>query len=153
LYDGGLYDNLGLEPLFDMGKQCAKFVGGTLIVSDAGAPLTSGFDTGMLNPLRMKRWFELATDQQRSLRVRSFIHALRNGLPGAYLQIGSPAIDRLKEASCSASSELIWLTAALAGTAASCTTSLSRLSVDMFDLLSRHGYETAHWNSLAFPYY
>jgi NTE family protein len=24
LYDGGIYDNLGTEPLFDNGKQCPK---------------------------------------------------------------------------------------------------------------------------------
>ncbi len=86
LYDGGLYDNLGLEPLFDMGTQRAKTDGTTLIVSDAGAPLLPGFNTGSLNPLRMKRWFDLANEQQRSLRIRSFVNALRNGIRGAYLQ-------------------------------------------------------------------
>jgi NTE family protein len=151
LYDGGLYDNLGLEPLFDIGKQCAKSDGAVIIVSDAGAPLEKGFDTGTLSPLRIKRWFDLASEQQRALRVRSFVNALRNGLPGAYLQIGSPAVDRLNAVSHSGPA-LQWLTAAQATAAVKCATSLNRMPADTFDLLCRHGYETAHWNSLAYPY-
>jgi len=151
LYDGGLYDNLGLEPLFDMGQQRAKSDGAMIIVCDAGAPLETGFDTSTLNPLRMKRWLDLASDQQRALRVRSFINALAHGLPGAYLQIGSPAMDRLKKVSHSGTA-LPWLTAVQSTAAAQYTTSLSQMPADTFDLLCRHGYETAHWNSLAYPY-
>lgn len=152
IYDGGLYDNLGLEPLFDVGKQRAKAESGTIIVSDAGAPLRPGFTTGTLSPLRIKRWFDLASDQQRSLRVRSFINALHNGLPGAYLQIGSCALGRLNEASDSADPQLVWLDAEQVAAAANCPTSLKRMKAETFDLLSRHGYETAFWNERSYPH-
>jgi hypothetical protein len=101
----------------------------------------------------MKRWFDLATDQQRSLRVRSLTNALRGGMPGAYLQIGSIPTEQLQRVSHLAALELQWLTAEEAQAAASCATSLRRLSGDAFDWLSRHGSETAHWNNLAYPYY
>jgi len=152
LYDGGLYDNLGLEPLFDAGLQQAKTPGGTIVVSDAGAPLTMGFNTGSFNPRRLKRWLDLVTEQQRALRVRSFVNALRNGLPGAYLQIGSSAIDQLEKVSHSAGREQPWLGGSEARSAAACVTSLGQQPVATFDLLSRHGYETALWNHLAYPF-
>lgn len=147
LYDAGLYDNLGLEPLFDIGTQRPKAPGGWLLVSDAGAPLIAGFTSGAFNPLRMKRWFDLATEQQRSLRLRSVVNALREGMPGAYLQIGSsrPGLPSAEEPSS-------WLSAEQSLAAARCATSLRRMSRDTFDLLLRHGYETAHWNDLRFPY-
>jgi len=44
LYDGGVYDNLGLEPLFDASTLQPKIgVPSRLIVSDAGSPLSRGF--------------------------------------------------------------------------------------------------------------
>jgi NTE family protein len=152
LYDGGLYDNLGLEPLFDAGLQQAKASGGSIVVSDAGAPLTTGFRTGSLNPRRMKRWLDLVGEQQRALRVRSFVNALRNGLHGAYLQIGSSAVEQLQDVSHPVAHEQPWLNSAEARTAAACVTSLGRQATADFDLLSRHGYETALRNHLAFPF-
>jgi NTE family protein len=153
LYDGGLYDNLGLEPLFDMGTQRAKADGTTLVVSDAGAPLLPGFNTGSLNPLRMKRWFDLANEQQRSLRIRSFVNALRNGIRGAYLQIGSSAHEQLRKATYAIEKETTWLTTEQAHVAAGCATSLGQMTPESFDLLCQHGYETALWNNLEYPYF
>lgn len=76
LYDGGLYDNLGLEPLFDVGSQSFKHdedVNLTyLLVSDGGAPLTRQTIPHPLNPFRFKRIADIALDQTRALRVRSF---------------------------------------------------------------------------------
>jgi NTE family protein len=153
LYDGGLYDNLGLEPLFDVGLQQPKGVGGTLIVSDAGAPLTEGFNSAALSPRRMKRWFDLVMEQQRALRVRSLVNALRNGVTGAYLQIGSVAAEQLRiHPHPPADHTLHWLTSGETRAAASCPTSLGQVSSNTFDDLSRHGYETAHWNDLSYPY-
>jgi NTE family protein len=152
LYDGGLYDNLGLEPLFDSGLQRAKASGGSIVVSDAGAPLATVFRSSSLNPRRLKRWLDLVGEQQRALRVRSFVNALRNGLHGAYLQIGSSAVEQLQAVSHPVAHEQLWLNSADARTAAACATSLGRLPTADFDLLNRHGYETALWNHLAFPY-
>ncbi len=40
IYDGGLYDNLALEPLMDPGSQRLKSGIDYLVCSDAGAPLS-----------------------------------------------------------------------------------------------------------------
>lgn len=55
LYDGGVYDNMGLEPFFDAGRQRPKHDGGFIICSDAGAPLVNGFRHGPLSVFRLKR--------------------------------------------------------------------------------------------------
>jgi NTE family protein len=152
LYDGGLYDNLGLEPLFDGGLQRAKTEGAAVLASDAGTPLVERFATGPLNPWRMKRWLDLQAEQQRSLRVRSFIHALRNGMPGAYFQIGSRPREQLASVNQTERLGLHWLSADEASSAAACPTSLRSMVPTTFDLLCQHGYETAHWNDLAYSY-
>jgi NTE family protein len=72
LYDGGVYDNLGLEPLFDAGRGAPKVEGIKIIVSDASAPLTRGFSRWSLNPFRLKRVADIMSDQARALRVRTF---------------------------------------------------------------------------------
>jgi NTE family protein len=150
LYDGGLYDNLGMEPLFDIGRQVAKVDGTTIIVSDAGAPLIPGFAFGVLNPFRMKRWLALTRSQQRALRIRSFVNALQKGLPGAYLQMGARATNIL--AKVSAPRDARWLGNEEAAAAAAVPTSLEKLTPATFNLLARHGYETAYANNLAYPY-
>jgi NTE family protein len=152
LYDGGLYDNLGLEPMFDGGLQRAKSEGAAVLVSDAGAPFVERFVTGPLNPWRMKRWLDLQAEQQRSLRVRSFIHALRNGMPGAYLQIGSLPREQLTSADHIESLGLRWLSNDEVNSAATWPTSLGSMPPPTFDLLCQHGYETAYWNDLVYSY-
>jgi NTE family protein len=152
LYDGGLYDNLGLEPLFDTGTQLAKTSGGCIVVSDAGAPLRDGFNPITFHPSRLKRWMDVVMEQQRALRIRSFTNALQRGLPGAYLQIGSFAQAQLLKVSHGSAHAVPWLTSELATRAASSPTSLRQLTEEEFDLLCRHGRETAWWNELAYPF-
>jgi hypothetical protein len=50
LYDGGIYDNLGLEPFFDAGKGRTKHPEHFIIVSDAGSPLPRGFSFWVFQP-------------------------------------------------------------------------------------------------------
>jgi NTE family protein len=153
LYDGGIYDNLGLEPLFDVGQRRQKAeTRSILIVSDAGAPLRQGFAFGTVNPWRMKRIMDITMEQQRALRVRVFANALQMGQPGAYLQIGTSAIESLARGHVSPRTTLEWLTPTQAQSVAATPTSLARLSLEAFDQVERHGYETAKWNDLAYPY-
>jgi NTE family protein len=95
LYDGGVYDNLGLEPLFDCATQKPK-VGTTdcfILVSDAGAVLTNGFDLAPYNFMRLKRTSDIQGDQIRSLRVRSFWQFIkRDPSHGAYIYIAEPDV-------------------------------------------------------------
>lgn len=153
LYDGGVYDNLGTEPLFDSGKQEPKSDTDFILVSDAGAPLPRGNLGFSLNPFRMKRVADIMSDQARALRVRSFVNFLQNNPQrGAYIQIGASArekLDTYKQHNPLLTSVLLtenWLTSSDAERAAKYSTSLSRMRESDFDLIERHGYETARWN-------
>jgi NTE family protein len=130
LYDGGVYDNLGLEPIFDAGEGQTKHQGDILIVSDASAPLKRGFSTFAFNPWRFKRLADIIADQARALRVRTLSHYLQQ-TPGrgAYIYINTPVTD-------------VDASAALAFAAAFPTT-LRRLTLAEFDALCEHGYRVA----------
>lgn len=156
LYDGGIYDNLGTEPLFDPGQQTAKEGADFILVSDAGAPLGQTVPT-WIRLFRLKRVADIMGEQTRALRVRSFTNFLvNNPAGGAYLQIGADAEGRLKTyrsrnpAMADALLAQSWTSIADVARAASYKTTLKRMNPANFDLLERHGYETAKWNLMLF---
>lgn len=159
LYDGGLYDNLGIEPMFDIGRQELKNDDTLrsnityLMVSDGGAPLARKTIPHPLNPFRFKRIADIALDQSRALRVRAFVNFLqRHPTAGAFVGIGAAAessIRRFAKGRETVAAELLtqsWLTAEDAQRAATYNTTLHQMSESSFDLLAQHGYETAKWN-------
>lgn len=127
LYDGGVYDNMGLEPFFDVGRKRSKVAACYIICSDAGAPLTSGFDMGPLNVFRLARVADIMSDQSRALRVRTFVDSVqRQPDMGAYLNISMPTTD---DPACQS-----------ALFSSSFPTTLRRLNAVEFDKISDHGY-------------
>ena len=77
LTDGGVYDNLGLETIWN---RCR-----TVLVSDAGAPFS--FDDTVHTDLvrQTMRALDIATDQSRGLRKRALVDDFRrNERAGAY---------------------------------------------------------------------
>lgn len=159
LYDGGLYDNLGIEPMFDVGEQSLKKDETLLsditylLVSDGGAPLARQTIPHPLNPFRFKRIADIALDQSRALRVRAFVNFLQQDpAAGAYVGIGAAAESSIRrfaagcEAVASGLLDETWLSADEAKRAATYSTNLHRMTEATFDLLARHGYETAKWN-------
>jgi NTE family protein len=159
LYDGGLYDNLGLEPLFDTAHQrikkdeSLKSAINFLLVSDAGAPLARQSIPNPLNPCRFKRIADITMDQCRALRIRPFVNYLQNNPAlGAYVGIGAnavPLIEKHAKINDAISRELLcqeWLSLEEVRLAADYSTDLGKLSLSMFDTIERHGYETAKWN-------
>jgi NTE family protein len=130
LYDGGVYDNLGLEPFFDAGQGKTKHPGSVIIVSDAGRPLPSGFSFLALNPFRLKRLADIMADQAHALRVRTFSNYLQQSPGrGAFIYIGTPIEAELPCKS--------------ATFASSFPTTLRRIDLLEFDLLADHGYRVA----------
>lgn len=80
LTDGGVYDNLGLEPVW---KDHA-----TVLVSDGGAPFAHGTAFSLLQ--RVPRYAEIVGHQASSVRKRWLISSFINGqLAGAYWGISS----------------------------------------------------------------
>jgi NTE family protein len=130
LYDGGVYDNLGLEPYFDAGLGTPKDAGQFILVSDASAPLISGFSYFALNPWRLKRVSDIMSDQSRALRVRTFVQYLRRHPDaGAYFYIGSTT--------------RAGMTSTDRAHPAMFATTLRRLLTREFDALSDHGHHVA----------
>lgn len=157
LYDGGVYDNLGLESLFDAGRQQFKHQEGgainQLFVSDAGAPLQNTAIPGPLRPSRFKRLADIMSDQTRAIRVRALVNYLQcNAASGAYIMIGSDAVKSLEMFGATnevAKERLLgkkWLSLDESRRAKQYPTNLKKMSGDTFDLLVQHGYETAMWN-------
>jgi NTE family protein len=161
IYDGGVYDNLAMEPLFDVGKQIVKTENTVsidfLMVADASAPFSRRAIPGPFRLGRLKRVADIGFDQARALRVRSFVNFLQSK-PGSgmYLQMGSNPSSCIDRYARPESSETIrkaehWLPSTMVSEAASYKTTLAKVSSHHFDLIAEHGYQTALWNSLVFP--
>ena len=142
LWDGGVYDNLGVEALF---KPSGAYRDGFdfLIVSDASAPLEIETRTSRA-PLRL---LDVATDQVRSLRARALIsHLQRNPGTGVYLKIGNTEERIYRAANRPAMAERIAddsLLASQVREAASISTTLRRFTQHEYDLLFAHGHQVA----------
>ena len=108
-------------------------------------------DLGPLNPFRLKRILDIVSDQSRALRVRSFAEYLKQTQSGAYLQIGSDPLEKLREYGGSQTT-LDWLKIDAIKRASSFPTSLRKMTREVFQEIHQHGYETAKWNQLAFSY-
>lgn len=130
LYDGGVYDNLGLEPFFDVNLNRPRRQDGYLLVSDAGSPFKKGFSMFAMNPLRLKRVMDVIQEQCRALRVRG-LHGYLSGNPrqGCYIWINAEPKDR----------ELLKLREFAAGY----PTTLSKMKQEDFDRLAEYGYQVA----------
>ncbi len=157
LYDGGIYDNLGMEPVFETGSRSFKGDIDSLVVSDAGVPLARIPLGRVLSPFRVKRIVDIALDQTRALRIRVWIKFLQSHPErGMYLQLGAHAPGLIKKyaannpAVAAALLKESWLDREEVERAAAEPTSLGRLTPDAFDRLARHGYETARWNEILF---
>jgi NTE family protein len=152
LWDGGVYDNLGLEGLHDFLTGWRIDVD-FLIVSDAsGRARAEAYSPGARALLRIITGVMM--DQIRSLRSRAVLERLVNHRdPGAFLQIGNTCREVLqavghggeaseKCASCLSEGE--------ANRAAEMETTIRRLSEEEFGRLFRHGFEVADYTLFAY---
>ena len=143
LWDGGVYDNLGVESLFKPGEGLRE---GTdfLIVCDASRPLSQESRDSKWRPGYLKasmRLVDVATDQVRSLRARMLIDYFKqNPGYGAYLRLGlqTKRVYSRNEAGRQPS-----LTEDEVRLVSQIETTLRRLTHEEFSLLFRHGFEVA----------
>jgi NTE family protein len=145
LWDGGVYDNLGVEALFKPRGDGLRNGLDFLIVSDASGGLRTARRARFQ---RVKRLVDIASDQVRSLRARMlFGHFASRPNTGVYLRMGQSAALVFREAGVmeGATQKVVEAClsdgdAALAGAEG---THLRRLSIEVFDRLCRHGWEVA----------
>ncbi len=89
LTDGGVYDNMGLEPVWKSHR--------TVLVSDGGRTFDPALDKGPL--LRLSRYVSLLDKQSSALRKRWIIASFKTGaMEGTYWGVGSHAAHYDQEA-------------------------------------------------------
>lgn len=147
LWDGGVYDNLGLEPIFQrilMEEEEVNYY----IVSDAGAnskefvPYRKIFGKARA----LKRLLDISMEQVDSLNSRFYQEYIEREKNGMYIKIGESATEILKDRvmeewrrvkrikNSLSSKECKW--------AENYPTNLKRPKEEEFDKLLRHGYES-----------
>lgn len=142
LWDGGVYDNLGVEALF---KPSGGYRDGFdfLVVSDASMRL----EATSRKTLPFLRLLWIATDQIRSIRSRSVVaHLQKHKEVGVYLRIGNTQKNIYMDAgrtTWAGESEAESLSNEEVEWAVTFGTNLGRVREEEFDLLFRHGYEVA----------
>ena len=100
LQDGGMYENTGVEALFETWPFLLRKEINALIVSDASAPLHISYDL-----FRTRRQINILAEQVRNLRTRGIISfLLKNPGHGLYLRLGSKISN--SESNCSRNSLL-----------------------------------------------
>lgn len=142
LWDGGIYENLGLESLYKMDTGPRADID-YLIVSDAGAPL--GIKQSRLAAYR--RLIDIGMSQTRGLRSRAVVNYFKNHPNrGVYLQMGNTVNEIIHRAKVQLNFNInrdMRLTSQQVKTISNMKTHVKRLSELEFDLLHQHGYEVA----------
>ena len=142
LWDGGVYDNLGVEALFKPSKGYNNRFD-FFVVSDASASLRTE-SRKIKAPLHL---LEIATNQVRSLRARTIVSYFQsNPSSGAYLKIGKTEEHIYNKANRSDMAKRInhdSLNEVGVSEAENIDTTLRKLTEREFDLLFTHGYQVA----------
>jgi NTE family protein len=148
LWDGGVYDNMGLEAVSKPGrglKDCDF-----LICSDASGPLRPAGGSplaALLNGhLAGPRLFDVAGDQIRSLRSRMLVADIASGnVNGVLLRMGNSVrtVDVKSDRARPVGFYDAFQSDEQAATALQYPTDLKALSEAQFDALARHGFEVA----------
>lgn len=144
LWDGGVHDNLGIEPLLKFINGCAyRKEFNYLIVSDASAPL----DPKKRKKFSFNRLLDITTDQVRAIRSRVLNDHFREHKTGAFIRIGDTVETIMDKTNCS--NDVIDTFCLSPEEAAKCKdykTTLRKMKEKDFNLLFRHGWETANLN-------
>lgn len=154
LWDGGAYDNYGLEGLIDVRTGWRKDVEFLIVSDGAGRSESEKYQRGPKALLRLATGIMM--DQVRSLRTRIVMERLLNHFAddkGAFLQMGNSARDVLSEAQRESVIPQITQDAMSneeARLAAKMPTVIRKLSAEEFERLFRHGFEVADYTLFAY---
>ncbi len=148
LWDGGVYDNLGLESIFKPEN------GGTLsdglnciIVSNASPPINIYNRRTGLSARNLKRLLDISMNQVESLRSRMVMDFIIQNEQGMYVKIGNSAEKIALKSKCPKDLKCYLIEQCLSDKqvikAMNYPTTLRRPTESDFQLLLRHGYEVA----------
>lgn len=146
LWDGGVYDNLGVEALYKTGEGLRDDID-FLLVSDASKPL------GVIDrkwfrkiplPRAPMRLVNIPMDQVRSVRSRCMFDYFEANDAGGYIRMGYTVAELFEEEDIPRSGDLAGkcLGKDEVEAVSSFATTLRQLGKEEFGLLFRHGYET-----------
>ncbi len=151
LWDGGVYDNFGLEGVFDFEEGWRHDLDYVIVSDAAGRPASEEYHPRTRSILRL---ISIMMDQVRSLRARAVVDRMRAlTCPGAYLQIGNTCAKVLGDPKYKdeiANWSALCLPTAEADKAAKMGSTIRRLANEEFDRLFRHGYEVANYTLYAY---
>jgi len=152
LWDGGVYDNLGIEPLLkvDKLKDDIDFI----IQSDASRPL--GIEKKFF---KFKRPFyippfrliDVISDQTRAIRSRELIKFLQTNKNGILAKMGNTVNEIYKKAK-DPSPNIPSLSQEQVDMVNHFDTTLRKLTDEEFELILQHGYEVATYTLKAYGY-
>ena len=152
LWDGGVYDNHGLEGLHDFITGWRDNVDFLIVSDGAGRSRPEAYRPGVGALMRIITGIMM--DQIRSLRSRAIMERLINHEDqGAFLQIGNACRPVLEAAGKMAEAErlcLACLSEEEAERAADMPTVIRRLTGEEYERLFRHGFEIADYTLYAY---
>jgi len=129
LWDGGVYDNLGLDPLYTTMRGLDKEID-YLIVSNASAPIGHQFRKGHMSFANLRRLLDISMNQVNELRSHQVIHSIAAKGRGQHLKIGYTSFKAQNS-----------LSQADALRVRNYPTTLNSPTPANFELIFRHGYE------------
>jgi NTE family protein len=146
LWDGGVYDNLGLESVYKM-EDGGSLSDGVdfLIISNASSPIEN-LKSGVFprNPMRI---LEILKDQVTALRSRDVMDFIKRTGQGMFVKIGNSAEMIASESNCSEQlkAQLVerCISTERAAQAMRYPTTLKKPNDSEIQTLFRHGYEVA----------
>lgn len=149
LWDGGAYENLGLEPIYKIGQPSEGF--DFLVCSDASGPLlppgSSPIGALLKGHLSSPRLFDITSDQVRALRSRVLMADILSGkIDGVLLRMGNSVrgVDVKSRTVRPAAFYDAFQTDEQVTTALKYPTDLKALPIAQFDAIARHGFEVAN---------
>lgn len=148
LWDGGAYENLGLEVFYKTGEPLRE--GNFIICSDASGPLKAPTAGPLKLLLRGQLWsprlFDVASDQIRALRSRMLMRDLaRRSIEGVLVKMGNSVRDIDVKAGRLRDPQLYdaFLTDEESSLSLAHPTDLRAPQEGVFDRIARHGFEVA----------
>lgn len=152
LWDGGVYDNLGLESIFKPDDAGALRDGlDYMIVSNASASISY---RRRLFTSNLRRLLDISMDQVTALRSRMVMDFIKRNNQGMYLKIGNSAEKIILASECSDDLKKHLLQECLpaleAERAMNYKTTLKKPKISDYQLLLRHGYEVANCTYLCY---